>query len=109
LTKQYKLKVTLPLKPLAEGLGGCMVSNRISVDGLKVGLMYRDEADRDEDSGWSFLAGDESDEYLDDPENAGVFDVNTIANHDPAIVPYLDEPPDTSLERVEGTDTFEEI
>jgi hypothetical protein len=84
-----------------------MVSARIAVDGLPVGLMYREEPQSEGDSGWSFLAGDESDEYLDDPENAGDFDLNQVANHDPAIVPYLDEPTETTLERVEGTDEFE--
>ena len=32
-----------------------------------------------------FLAGDESEEYLQNPQNLGLFDVNTIANYDSEI------------------------
>jgi len=35
-----------------------------------------------------------------------VYAVNTIANYDPAIIPYLDLPYGTELERIEGTDYF---
>ena len=35
-----------------------------------------------EDSGWRFLAGSEDDEYTDNPENIGIFDLNTICNYD---------------------------
>jgi hypothetical protein len=51
--------------------------------------MYRETADNDLDSGWRFLAGDESDEYVADPRNVELFDVNTVANYEPAIVPLL--------------------
>ena len=46
---------------------GCFATDRILVDGEKVGYMYREEpADgNDWDSGWRFTAGDESQEYMD--------------------------------------------
>ena len=37
------------------------------------------------------------------------FEVNVIANYDPAIIPYLKMPVGTELEREEGTDNFQEI
>lgn len=80
------------MRPLAPGYGGCIASDRIPVDGLPVGYMYRDEPDNPMDSGWRFLAGDESQEYMDDAGNHGVYDVNTIANYDPAVIPLLDAP-----------------
>jgi hypothetical protein len=54
--------------------------------------MYRERGDNDFDSGWRFLAGDESDEYLSIPANFELYDVNTIANYDPEIIPYLNAP-----------------
>ena len=87
------------MQPLAVGYGGCLVSDRITVDGRLVGYMNRTEASSPEDSGWSFLAGDETEVYLNDASNAGIFDVNTIANHDPAILRYLDLPTNTHLVR----------
>ena len=68
---------------------GCFANDRILVDGCKVGYMYREEPEGDFDSGWRFLAGDESDEYMDNTDNAGIYKLNTIANYDPDIIPFL--------------------
>ena len=54
--------------------------------------MYRDEPITPEDSGWAFSAGSESQDYMDDPANSGVYDVNTIADYDPDIIQFLDAP-----------------
>lgn len=73
---------------------GCIASNRIVVDGLRVGYMYR-EVDCSlnfPDSGWRFFAGDESDEYTADPNNFHIFELNTICNYDPSIINYLEAP-----------------
>ena len=68
---------------------GCFATDRIMVDGCKVGYMYREEPDNDIDSGWRFLAGDEDDDYMDNIGNMGIFDLNTIANYDVDIIPFL--------------------
>lgn len=54
--------------------------------------MYRTRPYNDLDSGWAFLAGDESDAYMSDTSNHAIYDVNTIANYDPEIIPLLDAP-----------------
>jgi hypothetical protein len=81
------------IKPIATGYGGCIATDMITVQGKKVGYMVREETSREEDSGWCFMAGDESQEYMDDPDNHGIYDVNTIANYSPDIVEFLDAPP----------------
>ena len=50
------------LLPDWEGADGCIATNRIMVEGNKVGYCYREEPDNGWDSGWRFTAGDESDE-----------------------------------------------
>ena len=55
------------LLPDWKGADGCIATNRITVEGRKVGYCYREEPDGGWDSGWRFTAGDESDEYMDDP------------------------------------------
>ena len=41
-----------------EGTGdGCLVSNKITKDGFKVGYMYREDSDNAFDSGWRFMQG----------------------------------------------------
>jgi hypothetical protein len=56
--------------------------------------------------GGNFFSGIEDQDYLDNPDNAAIYDVNTIANYDRAIIPYLSLPIGTQLERIKGTDQF---
>lgn len=99
MAKQFRLKAE-EIRRLLPPIGGCFASDRITVDGCRVGLMFRDEPDFAADSGWRFVAGDESDEYMDDPSNHAIYDVNTIANYDPAIIPYLDADVGSELKRM---------
>ncbi|NVO85211.1 DUF2185 domain-containing protein [Hymenobacter terrestris] len=87
----------------------CAATDKIVVDRLSVGYMRRDEPVADNDSGWQFLWGFETEEYLDDLDNSALYKLNTIANLDKAIIPYLDYPIGTQLERVEGSDEFIEV
>lgn len=87
------------IERLAPGHGWCIASDRILVDGCRVGYMVRTEPDGDVDSGWQFFAGDESQEYCDQPTNFGVYDVNTVCNYDPSIIPLLRTPPPAAFVR----------
>jgi hypothetical protein len=91
MTKPFRLAAS-DIKAIAKGYGACIATDRITVDGEPVGYMYREEPSEPTDSGWVFMAGTESQEYMDDPGNSGVYDVNTIANYDPEIVQFLDSP-----------------
>ena len=51
--------------------------------------MYREAPDTELDSGWRFFSGDETQVYADEAGNFELFDVNTIANYDPEIIPFL--------------------
>jgi len=95
------------IKRLIPNMGSCLASDRIPVDGMKVGYMYREEPDKDLDSGWRFFSGDETQEYADNPENFAIYDVNTICNYDPAIIRFLDAPYGAALGRIPGSDEFE--
>lgn len=69
---------------------GCIVSDKITKDGFKVGYMYREQpSDKNPDSGWRFMAGNEEDEYMNDPNNHHIFTINTVCNYDKDIIPYL--------------------
>ena len=63
---------------------------------------YREIPDGNWDSGWRFTAGDESDEYMDDPNNAGIYKLNTICNDDPDIISLLNTPAPCAFERDEN-------
>ena len=90
------------LLPDWKGADGCIATNRITVEGYKVGYCYREKPDGGWDSGWRFTAGDESEAYMDDPNNAGIYKLNTICNDDPDIIPLLNTPAPCAFERDEN-------
>ena len=90
------------LLPDWEGADGCIATNRITMEGCKVGYCYRENPDGGWDSGWRFTAGDESEAYMDDPNNAGIYKLNTICNDDPDIIPLLNTPAPCAFERDEN-------
>ena len=97
------------LKALVPPMGYCKASNKIMIEGMKVGFMYREEPDDNNDSGWRFLSGTENQRYVDDEKNHQKIEVNVVANLDPAIVSYLDRFFETDLERIPGKDSFQVI
>ena len=97
------------IKELVPPRGYCYASDMITVDGHKVGFMYREAKEDDDDSGWRFYSGLETEEYVDDEHNVMMFDVNYIANIDPAIIPYLKMRTGAELERVEDSDEFRQV
>lgn len=77
---------------------------------MPVGYMFREQADKTPFSGWSFMAGDESQEYADAPNNWTIYDVNTVCNYGPAVIPFLDADFGTAFGRVEpDSGTFQQI
>lgn len=108
MPKKFRLRAE-QIRPLATGHGGCFASDLITVEGARVGFMYREDPDFQADSGRRFMSGLESDEYVDDPDNLEIYDVNTIANYDPDIIPFLDSPVGSAFERESGSGKFVEV
>jgi len=90
------------IKQLVSPMGGCFITDRVTVDGCKIGYMYREDPDRPEDSGWRFFSDDESQDYIDDLSHTGIYAVNTAANYDADIIPYLETPAPCAFEKVAG-------
>jgi hypothetical protein len=106
--KSFKLKAE-EIRSLAPGRGGCFASDHITVEGHRVGYLYRERARGAWDSGWRFFSGLESDEYTSDPAHFAIYDVNTIANYDPEIIPLLDAPFHTAYARNAPSGHFAEV
>lgn len=51
--KSYQLSPT-QIQTLVPHMGSCIASDMITVQGLKVAYMYREEAQSSEESGWVF-------------------------------------------------------
>ena len=99
--KEFRLKES-EIKELTTIKGGCIVSDKITVEGKKVGYMYRETPTNETDSGWRFFAGDESDDYTENPNNFSMFQLNTICNYDPDIIPLLEKEIGKSFAREEN-------
>jgi hypothetical protein len=104
--KQFKL-LAEEIVTLADGYGGCIATDKITVDGEQVTYMYREAPQNELDSGWRFFAGTEDQTYIDDLTHSEVYDVNTIVNYEPAILAYLHYPIGSELERQSGTNKFD--
>ena len=107
--KQPKTKdkpfLKVPIRSLIDwnepGGDGCLVSDKITKEGWKVGYMFRDQPNPAfPDSGWSFFQGDEDEAYSEDETNFHVLSLNTVCNYDPQIIPYLHRPVGSQLIRV---------
>lgn len=86
------LKQAEEIKHLTDVKGGCIASDKITVDGKKVGFAYREKPDDNfpNDSGWRFMSGTEDDEYTNNPDNFGIYELNTICNYDETILSILE-------------------
>lgn len=83
-----------------DGPVGCFATDQITVQGKRVGWCYREQPTPDRpDSGWRFFSGEEDEAYLNDPGHTEVYDLNTICNYDPEILPLLTAPVGTAFWR----------
>jgi len=76
-----------------------LVSTRVTREGAAIGWLYREAPNRDDDSGWRILAGDESDEYTDNPSNIVALPLRDVIRHHPDIEPLLTSPAPTAFTR----------
>jgi len=52
------------------------------------------------------MSGFEDEQYMSNPDNHAVYDVNTIANYDPSIIPLLDSPIGSVFEKTTESERF---
>lgn len=104
-TKKFRLS-SHEIEPLVGTMGGCIAPDRITVEGYPVRFMYREEPDNKLDSGWRFFSGFEDDAYMADATLHQIYDVNTIANYDPSIIPFLEAPYGSAFEKTDRSEQF---
>ena len=83
-----------------------IVSKKVREGGWKIGYGVREEPTRDTDSGWYFCVGDETDEYVNDPDDLELWTVNSALIYDPALSGFIDAPYGTAIVRV-SSEKFE--
>lgn len=87
----------------------CFVTRRVLYDGEKAGHIYREEAEREDHSGWFIMAGDEDDAYLSDADNLFYVSLGAVMNRDDSFVHLLDAPVGSVFERNPETGAFEAL
>lgn len=67
----------------------------------KIGFAYREKPDNETDSGWRFLVGNESQEYIDNPDNLLLYSIEDIIKLDDDIKSILNSEINTAFEKVD--------
>jgi len=85
----FKKKTTTKTFDDFPPIGGLMVSKMVVDKMIKPRFMYREKRTRPEDSGWRIFTGQETDDYLNDPGNSGIYNPSTILTIDPSLETIL--------------------
>jgi len=89
--------------PLPIPAGFIIATKRVAEDEEKICFMYREAPMDAQDSGWRVFTGDESQAYVNDPENSGLYQPAAILMIDPSIEPLLSAPIGSAFERDDAT------
>jgi len=87
----------------------CFVTHRVLYEEVRVGYLYREEPESDEDSGWRIMCGDESDEYMDSSDNISFVSLGAVLRQDDRIVNLLEEPIGSVFEFNSATESFNRV
>jgi len=89
----------------------CLATRRIIYEGRPIGYLYREvpmEGDIKgaKDSGWRILEGDESQAYIDEPDNCQFVSLGSLLNADDSFIDILSAPTGSAFLRDKETDKF---
>ena len=93
---------------LSTALGRCIAAKTVSEEGRPIGFMYREEPVFEQDSGWRFFSGDETDEYTENPDHFSVCTLSDVVRTHPGIAGLLQQPAGTAWETGEDG-TFQSV
>ncbi len=88
----------------------CFVTSKVLKDNHEVRYLYREEPlEKDperhyEDTGWRILAGDETDEYMDNADNIHLVSLGAVLARDDSFIDLLDAPIGSAFEKNENGD-----
>ncbi|HEZ0641366.1 TPA: DUF2185 domain-containing protein [Neisseria meningitidis] len=93
---------------LSSALDRCIATNTVAKQNRPVGFLYREATVFENDSGWRFFSGDETDEYTDDPDNFSIVSLADIAKTNPETAVLLSQPEGSAWELAEDG-TFQTV
>lgn len=84
----------------------CFVTKKILDETLKVGYLYRENTDEDNDSGWRITSNTESEEYMNSSNNMAYVSIGVVLNNDDSFIHLLNYPEGTAFVRDHDTGEF---
>ena len=85
------------MKKYVENAGSCIVTKSILNGETKFRWLFREEPLNNIDTGWMAFGDSDNDEYVNDPKNLSVVDLNTLINIEPTILNVYEMPVGTDL------------
>ncbi len=76
-----------------------LVSKQVTKDGKPVCWLFREQTDRENDSGWRIFAGDEQQEYLDNADNIDLVPLRDLISKDKSLEEIFRTPTGSAFER----------
>lgn len=89
---------------LSSALDRCIATNTVAKQNRPVGFLYREAPVFENDSGWRFFSGDETD----DPDNFSIVSLADIAKTNPETAVLLSQPEGSAWELAEDG-TFQTV
>ena len=80
------------------------VSKKIAEEGWKAGYIWRDEPLNERDSGWSFMAGNEDEAYVNDASNLVLMTIHQFLDLDRDVWKYIHHPAGTRMVRISDSE-----
>lgn len=78
--------------------GGCIITKSIYNGTSKLKWLFRENSTNPSDNGWRAIGDNDTQEYLDNPDNSLVVDFNTLAKIEPAVLAVYNMPVGVDLE-----------
>ena len=85
------------MKKYIENAGSCIVTKSILNGETKFRWLFREEPLNNIDTGWMAFGDSDNDDYVNDPKNLTVVDLNTLINIEPTILNVYEMPVGTDL------------
>lgn len=80
-------------------VGYVIASHEITKLGKPICYFYREEPIDENDSGWRFFSGDETQEYADNADNFSMYNATSIIEVEPKITEFLGLSSPVEIER----------
>ena len=85
------------MKKYVENAGSCIVTKSILNGETKFRWLFHEEPLNNIDTGWMAFGDSDNDDYVNDPKNLTVVDLNTLINIEPTILNVYEMPIGTDL------------